>query len=186
MSECKRWGESEFDELISAAVDGELESQESDVLDAHLKDCADCRSRLQAFRQLDCLAAMDDVAFLTPGPAAVAAIEKKVISRSRRMPAIRWWHTALAVAAVLFSTVSVSLLLRPEQSQPDSINQALTIMKVLNEQTEEDHEAMLRTLLSQLRALKLEAANSQLSPADSSLFEKKIEDAMDKIRRMGF
>lgn len=186
MSTCVFFGD-KGDELISAAIDGELDREESKLLEAHLNDCAICSQRMKAFKQIDCLAKSQNVSFFANGKSVeLAKMEKKVSSKFGNSFSLRWWQTALALASVVLVAFSLSWILNVDDVPRDSGMYSLGLMKVINEQIEEDHQSMLELLQLELRMLKLEAANSQLPSEESERLDQRIRDLIRKSEQLKF
>ena len=87
------------DELISAALDGELTSAEQAEVDAHVPSCAQCSNRLEGFRAVaGAVGAFDD-----------APITPKVIpfeGRRRRVGPPLAWLAAAAAAVMLLAGIA--------------------------------------------------------------------------------
>jgi hypothetical protein len=98
-------------ELLNAWLDGELESSDRTVLEAHLAGCGDCRAAADALRLQDA----DLVRALAPGRPAAQAVARRAIDRltaemHRERGPRRWISLAAAAAAGFLLAVG---LLRP-------------------------------------------------------------------------
>lgn len=194
----------EFELLVSADLDGELDCEEQRVLQRHLADCPACRDWRDVCRRLagDLMAvatpaynAPDEnpVARLAPNghrsgnpTAGVPEIAPKGAVSSRRMRlglGERWF---LAVAALLLVAIGVSFGVFARRSrETTSFNvEPLVAMHAINVQTEQDQLATLRTVEMELRMMRLEMKQIQLAPGDREQMEKRIESLLSKTRHM--
>ncbi|MCK4605908.1 MAG: zf-HC2 domain-containing protein [candidate division Zixibacteria bacterium] len=124
----------QYRELISARVDGEIESEELDALEAHLEQCPECAAFARQVKQLQELAA-DSPLVLMP-----SEVEEVILSRSNRQQSL-WrrlfsghyriprplaWAAALLLVFLSVnslisrdgSTPSEHFIITPEDSQP--------------------------------------------------------------------
>ncbi len=84
----------DFEELISAAIDGELDAEEFEVLDRHVDGCLNCRQRYQQLDAVnDCLIQSEQLGIVKP-----------MVETSRR---------EMAMAAPVSSTVSACATVAP-------------------------------------------------------------------------
>lgn len=101
------------DELLSAYVDGELDSDDATVLEAHVADCADCAAELADIdRVRDMIRAM-------PIAMAPAGFVDELIRRRRR--ASRYGVVFGAAAAVVALVASVALADPGGHEKPSSV-----------------------------------------------------------------
>jgi len=107
-----------FEELISAAVDGELTDREEDALHAHLEMCESCRAYYEALRAISAAAQED----LTPPPVDFTArvmarvragSKKKKQGKLLRFP-VRSLALAAAAAIVLWAGFRVAPVFAPK------------------------------------------------------------------------
>lgn len=99
-------------QMMTAAVDGELAARGRRELDVHLAGCESCRSELAATERLSSVLA----AF--PREAAVStALEQTTLRRVRleaaaeeERAAQRWWRSWLQVPAVALATAAMAIL----------------------------------------------------------------------------
>ena len=106
MSSCAR-----LDSLVTPYLDGALEGADLAFVDAHLRKCAPCRSRVEAERSVCTLIASRRAELLsTPVPAALvlrcrAATTSLLPVPVAAPPSTAWWHTRTFRLAVAAATV---------------------------------------------------------------------------------
>lgn len=93
----------DYSEMISAYVDGELTDEDADALEEHLQACEECRSALNAYREI-ALAISDDYEEVPEGFAEsvmqkINSAEKK--RRRGRISVITRWACAAACVAIV-------------------------------------------------------------------------------------
>ena len=99
-----------FEQQISAMIDGELPEAERQALEAHLKTCPDCMEVYRMFSGVS--AAMHDIAFEPPADLkdrVLQQIEDEKITPIEDAPKRRKWKRYAAMAAAFAVVVGVAL-----------------------------------------------------------------------------
>jgi len=68
--------------MMSLSLDGMLPAHDQRVLEAHLAECARCRSEWERWQRVDALLAAEPL--LSPGPGFAAGVLERVAQRGRR------------------------------------------------------------------------------------------------------
>jgi hypothetical protein len=161
-----------YEPLISAMIDGELESDERNELNSHLQNCARCKQRVVAFEQVD--AAVGSLALNSAGnngspnsptpysfaTAPFAMLPPKSAPR-RNNKRVIWRLIPLAIAATLLICLGIVAWPNPQpanagQISPAQIVEPMKELHLLNQIKQRDQNVMLQTLVMDLRSMKLE------------------------------
>jgi anti-sigma factor RsiW len=190
-----------FQSLLSADLDGELDTVEQERLRSHLAECARChawQSQIRVLaRQLESLVAADAGDQPAPPDAVLRSSVNGHPSDVLKIPATRpaawgerlgsWSGYGLwAAAAVALLAVSISLSRWSRYDEPRSaLNvEQLVAMQAMNEQAEHDQRALIRTFELDLRAMKLEMHGLELDSAAREQLGGRIDQLLAKARRM--
>ncbi len=186
----------QFQSLISAELDGELDVQEQAELQGHLAECAVClRWRATASRLAHQLASIDEVhgeqwvPIHANGHARtlVELAPKESLADFDGRPTVRRSATWFwAAAALLFISVGISFGVRARrESQIPTVSvEPLVAMHAINVQTEHDQQAVLRTVEMDLRMMKLEMRSMDFDPASRQQLGDRIESLLAKTRQL--
>ena len=143
-----------FAALVSAYADGELAGDDLAAVEAHLEACAECRGRVEAYREMD-LAAADAGSLRAPEVGAAewerrgAEIERSLdhrAGRGRRAVGSSWfrrvaWGFAVAAAAVIMLAVFFPGDLGQNGGPPESGG---AVAEVISCEAEDDYEVAVR------------------------------------------
>jgi anti-sigma factor RsiW len=184
----------EYQSLLSAEMDGELDERELVALRQHLAECADCSRWQAAAGRLNAR-----VAALLDDQFAEQVGELCLNSRRREDLAVpkaalvafptnatrnaRWFWAA---AAMLFLGAGISLAIYANRKPPVSTVsvQPLVDLHAINVQSERDQQAVLETVELELRAMKLQMRRMDLDPAERDQLENRIESLFAKTRSL--
>ncbi len=200
-------GCNEFQILISADFDGELDERELIELKQHLTVCPSCRSWQSTCQQLGvdltAVATSQIEADLVGSVASdpwvngtchhafetdVATSDfnvRKPEAKSHAKPngSGRWF---LGIAALLLVAIGVSfgVFSRRNTAVASENFEPLAAMHAINLQTEQDQLATLRAVQMELRMMKLEMKQSKMDPAVREQMETRLESLLSKTRQL--
>jgi len=200
-SNCER-----YEPLLSAMLDGELDSTEREEMLVHLDDCPVCRAQVCAFEQvnraIESLSHRRDLVVsepaTLPGPLpslngvsglnGIASLSELKPTAGKRRITSAWRWIPLAAAATLLIFLGITALPNPdsasaEQLPPEQIVEPMKEFLQYNMQQQHDQELMLWTLGLDLRAMKLEI--NQLEPGSNERInlENRIDSMIAKVRK---
>jgi len=187
-----------YDPLISAMMDGEIESVERNELNSHLQNCARCKQRVMAFEQVDSaverlshknlsgsesLNGFAQSSFPTV-PFAMHEAKKKSLQAHRKSA---WRLIPLAAAAMLLVCLGIALWPNPRPVNaglisPSQIVEPMKELHFLNQETRRNQELMLRTLGMDLRSMKLEINHFELGSAERDSLSAQIDAMIEKVQ----
>ena len=186
----------QFQSLISAELDGELDVREQAELQGHLAECAVClRWQVTANRLAHQLASIDEVEGEQSVPIhangharpLVELAPKESVANFDDRPTVRRSATWFwAAAALLFISVGISFGVRARRESPiPTVSvEPLVAMHAINVQTEHDQQAVLRNVEMDLRMMKLEMRSMDLDPASRQQLGDRIESLLAKTRQL--
>ena len=160
-----------YEPLISAMIDGELESGERNELNSHLQNCTMCKQRVIAFERVDAAvetlshnsdaARSTNEAILRLQSAVPFAMypPKKAPPRANNL--LIWRLIPPAAAATLLICLGIAAWPSPrpliaESISPAQIVEPMKELHLLNLEKQREQSLMLRTLIMDLRSMKLE------------------------------
>ncbi len=155
-----------FEELASAALDGEATPAEREALDAHLVRCDGCREEAERFRRLDRALAADAPA----GPPALAARVDAIVRPAPVVPERRRRFAPLAAAAALL-VVAGALLDSGDRTEAVAGDLPLREIAELQRRSLDDQALLMETMRWELRALRLEV-RALGEPDDAPVLER--------------
>jgi anti-sigma factor RsiW len=126
----------DYEPLLNAFADGELDAGHVRDVEAHVAGCADCAAKLEAIRALRAamagaglreaapahLRSRIEALFPAPAPAPAAAVTPAAASVTREGPISRWWQSFLggfSVGAALSAAVAAMLVIGVFGSDPN-------------------------------------------------------------------
>ena len=186
-----------YEPLISAMIDGELETVERNDLNSHLQNCATCKQRVIAFEQVDAAIATlsHDSGFAeTPACATPYATAKPPFdmrppksAAPRKKQRLIWRLVPIAAAATLLIGLAIATWSNPQpaSAEPISSSQFVEPMKelhLLNRGKQRFQGVMLQTLDLDLRTLKLELNLLETDPAARESFAEQIDAMIEKVK----
>lgn len=184
----------QFEPLISAMLDGELDSTELESLRQHTDGCAACRSVIQEFENVNAavlsLSAAPRIDNLNSsklnGSAALVLPKPPQKKSPSKSPRKLWRLIPIAVAATLLVCLAITALPGPgsaaAQMQPDQIVEPMKDFLISNYRQQQDQELMLRTLDWDLRTLKLELNQLADGSEERVNLESQIDVMIAKIK----
>jgi anti-sigma factor RsiW len=198
----------EFEILISADVDGELDEGEREALDQHLSQCVTCRNRRSHWEFLG--EHLRHVQFTPPTEAESPFNEITLNGWKREMfqeylannsahqtiilpesgtgslDSARGGRWLLGIAAGILVALGVSFGVfsnRPPAAIAVSAD-PLVKMHAINVQTEQDQQATIRAMALELRTMKLEMRRLKLDPQAQAEWEGQIDSLLTKTRQL--
>ncbi len=186
----------QFQSLISAELDGELDVREQAELQGHLAECAVCLCwQVTANRLAEQLAFEVDVDGERSLPIRVNGHDRQLVDLAPKesvanfddRPTVRRSATWFwAAAALLFISVGISFGVRARRESPiPTVSvEPLVAMHSINVQTEHDQQAVLRTVEMDLRMMKLEMRGMELDAAARQQLGDRIESLLAKTRQL--
>lgn len=186
-----------FEPLISASLDGELNSSELETLNKHLLRCQCCRQMAEDFAQGDLaveLLGSENVSdlsttFATSGshPETSVVIPTLETSQSRNSWFSVWRLIPVGVAATLLVCFGIAAWPNPQpvnanQILPEQIAGPMFELETLNNQKQQDQDLMLRTLGMDLRAMKLEISQLEPGSEERERLKTQIDLMIAKVR----
>lgn len=182
-----------YEPLISAMIDGELESDERNELNSHLQNCTTCKQRVIAFERVD--AAVETLSHNSePTQSTNEAIlrlqsavpfamypPKKVPPRANNL--LIWRLIPLAAAATLLICLGVAAWpsASAESISPAQIVEPMKELHLLNLEKQREQSLMLRTLIMDLRSMKLEINMFEPGSAERVSFASQIDAMIEKV-----
>jgi hypothetical protein len=185
-----------YEPLISAMIDGELESNERNELNSHLQNCAMCKQRAIAFERVDAA-----VETLSQDSAATRAAKianlrlhsaapfamyppKKAPPRANKL--LVWRLIPLAAAATLLICLGIAAWPSPRPASAELISPAQIVepmkeLHLLNQRNQRNQDLMLRTLGMDLRSMKLEINLLEPGSAERVSLAAQIDAMIDKV-----
>jgi hypothetical protein len=187
-----------YEPLISALLDGELESAELKSVNEHLLKCSTCREQMSRFRRVNqavvglsnpVYAAESGLQAEQVTVATKSVVPKNKLSRgSRGRVRFPVWPM---IPAVVAASVLVCLLIiaipnqKPaaaEQVPAKQVADPIRDLHLINTQQQRDQDLMLRTLGMDLRALKLELNQLEPGTPERIAMTKQIDLMLEKVR----
>jgi hypothetical protein len=201
---------SEFEELMSAALDGELETTERTSLQTHVDNCPPCRHLFQQLQHVNqCLIACDQAAHRTNsshplyriesplppkpvnGQAATRtfSVEPKSVVDGSHLAATGRRYLAGGLLAV--TAAGLAALLSTRTPEPPQENFPVTdisapIEKVtrLNQQALAIQASQVRTMEQELRTLRLMARSAPGDDSRIAEIESRIDDLIRDVQQL--
>ncbi|MFT7631396.1 MAG: putative anti-sigma-YlaC factor YlaD [Mariniblastus sp.] len=176
-----------FEPMISAMLDGELNSPEQLKLNAHLSQCSACRELAGVFSQVDASVSHLSLQQITTDAAALAAPTKHKLDRPHSKSHFSIWRMLpLAVAATLLVCLTIvswpnSTPANADQITPAQFIEPMTDLHVLNFEKQKDQDLMLRTLNMDLRSLRIELSQLESSNEDREKINSQIDAMIKKV-----
>lgn len=167
-----------YEEMLSAWLDGELGDEEESSLMQHLESCPGCRSRSEGFRSVDRLITRFNTA---PGPGLEGRIQSAVMPKPQN-PFGRLIR--VAVAALVLIAISLVILVTGDNAAASRAAESLAALDVMTDQALEEQEALLKSFEWQLIAMKMEVANSDLEEQNASPIIQRIENLLNEIENV--
>ncbi len=186
----------QFQSLISADLDGELDQREQTELHEHLVECTVCRRwQTTANRLGEQLAFEGEVDRERSLPTRVNGHGRQLVDLAPKESVADFDDQATdyrsanwfwAAAAILFISVGLALGLRAgrEFPMPTVSVEPLVAMHAINLQTEHDQQAVLQTVEMDLRMMKLEMRGMELDAAARQQLGDRIESLLAKTRQL--
>ena len=187
-----------YEPLISAMMDGELESGERNELNSHLQNCARCKQRAIAFEQVDSAVERLSHKMLPAGeslngfpqssyPTVPFAMHEAKKSLPQTQSKSAWRLIPLAAAATLLVCLGIALWPNPRPVNaglisPSQIVEPMKELHFLNQETQRNQELMLRTLGMDLRSLKLEINHFELGSDERESLSAQIDAMIQKVQ----
>jgi anti-sigma factor RsiW len=165
-----------YEEMLSAWLDGELEVEKETSLMQHLESCPGCRSRSEGFRSVDRLIARFNTA---PGPGLEGRIQRALMPKPQSHFFGRLMR--VAVAALILIAISLVILVTGDNAAASRAAESLAALDVMNDQALEEQEALLKSFEWQLNAMKMEVANSNLDDQGANPIIRRIENLLNEI-----
>ena len=195
----------EFQILISADFDGELDQREQVELQRHLGDCPSCRDWRDTCQQLGvqiASVARTRSEFDQPvgldlsvngknhlmtepdNPISELANPKPIPRQAAKSNGSG--RLFLGIAALLLVAIGVSfgVFARRRPASTTFNVEPVALMHALNLQTEQDQQATLRAVDMELRMMKLELKQSTLDPTARAQMETQIDSLLTKTRQL--
>lgn len=187
----------DFAVLISTMIDGELEHDEQVELQLHLDHCQGCQDQIRRFERVDTAVRRlsqpppinghrsFDLAATAINPPCLPIKEKpKRTTRPHRV----WRLVPLAAAATLLVCLGITAIpptnrAAAGQISAEQIVRPMKDLQLINVQQQRDQDLMLRTLVMDLRSLKLETARLDPDSIERHSLESKINALIDKVNR---
>ncbi|MGI9517902.1 MAG: anti-sigma factor family protein [Pirellulaceae bacterium] len=186
----------QYQPLISAAIDGELEPGEVTLLETHLDDCERCRHEYRQFERVnDWLVTHDQpdvcqkVELLEPVllNKSLAKTQLQTSFRSPKSAAAPTARTLLAGGALAAAGLAAVLLTTPSEPtlppvEIGDVVSPLHRLAVLNDQSHKDQDSMTDAMSMELRTLLLETRAMDSEQDELQRLNNKIESLQ---RRLG-
>ncbi len=174
-----------FEILISALIDDEISTHESQELETHLAVCQACHSHATGFRQVNEL--VDQHSSRDPFSGSSANTSTKVLRSTRKKSMAIWRLIPLAVAATLLVCFAIAAWPNPQPANAEQISPAQFVepmkeIHYLNIQKQRDQDLMLRTLGMDLRSLKLELNELEAGSIERVKFAEQIDAMLEKVQ----
>jgi anti-sigma factor RsiW len=172
-------------------IDGELESDSADQLNAHLEVCETCRRRTATYRQLDSLIFRDAVPKPGESLPKVSAFSKQhpIESHGLTRTMMRWVPLATA-AAILVGLMVTTFPDNRSTVTAEQIARPLAELEIINADHRESQERMRKMMELDLRALKIEL--SQLDEGDGEAIaaqkqqlEQHVNQLIERVSQFG-
>lgn len=185
-----------YEPLISAMIDGELESSERNELNSHLQNCAMCKQRVITFEQVDAAVAMLSSDGKNAGSSGNPTLNSQTtipfpmhppkMAPPRSSKLNPWRLIPLAAAATLLICLGIAAWPNPrpanaELISPSQIVEPMKELHFLNLQKQRDQDLMLRTLGMDLRSMKLEINLLEPGSAERVGLAAKIDAMIEKV-----
>ncbi len=189
----------DFGELVSARLDNELSESEQLALDGHLAVCEVCRQRVATFGEIQLLV-RSPIEFDGPQVARTLHGVWGHRSTSRHGRLRKWWSSAgtYATAAVLllgFVGFIKTVQTEPRQTGSTAMQTAgseelklqrgrllpLENLRVISHQQRRTQEMVRETLQWELRAMKLDLEQLELSEDQSTRLHQRVTELMDQL-----
>lgn len=183
----------DYEPLISAMIDGELDAIERNELNSHLQNCAHCKQRVVDFEEVDrTVDQLSHVAVGIPRKTSPYSLARPPYEMrpSKLKPRFRrrtiWRLIPLAAAATLLIGLGVAVWPNPRPVSAELISaeqfvEPLKELHLLNQLKHREQEVMLQTLGLDLRSMKLEL--NLLEPADQLSLNTRIDAMLEKLNR---
>lgn len=188
-----------YHERISLSLDGELTGSESADLEVHLAQCTACREIADQFMEVDFAVSQLSLDRVLPAsapnsipatalePSPSAELSGAASSRGFLGSAL-WRLVPLAVAASVLICLAIATWPSATPATADQIPneqfvKPLTQLQWLNGEQQRDQALMLKTLLLDLRAMKLEVAQLENGSSEQSVLTAQIDAMMEKVSR---
>ena len=188
-----------YEPLISAMIDGELETRERNELKSHLQNCAMCKQRVIAFERVDAA-----VETLSQEPVAARSVEIDKLRLPSAVPfamyppktaprrpriALIWRLIPLAAAATLLICLGIAAWPYPKPANAEQISTAqivepMTELYLLNVQQQREQNLMLRTLDMDLRSMKLEINSLDPGSSERINLAARIDTMLENVRML--
>ncbi len=185
----------DYQQLISASLDGESTDGERNELEHHLNSCQVCRQRRHAYVQVNEL-----FEEFEPVRAEIAKRGAEVKGEPQQIPGAGRRRTqrtrqnlvraGLLVGGVAASAALAAFVYSPPPSQPmetvtvTDLVQPLDKLYDLNRQSTKDQKIMASALEYELRALKLQLNNVSNDAADIDQYKQRIDELMRLVHQI--
>ena len=188
-----------YEPLISAMIDGELESSERNELKSHLQNCAMCKQRLIAFERVDAAVETLSQESVATRPAEIDklrlpsavpfAMHPPKTAPRRSKSAMIWRLIPLAAAATLLICLGIAAWPYPKPANAEQISTAQIVqpmkeLYLLNVQQQREQNLMLRTLDMDLRSMKLEINSLEPGSAERINLAARIDTMLENVRML--
>ena len=182
--------------LLSAMLDGELDSSERAELLVHLNRCPECRAQVRDFEQVNL--AVDSLSHQTtriepvlttlPGSSEIASLSKTKPATNLRRVKTAWRLIPLTAAAALVICLGIAAMpdqgsASAEQIPPEQFVEPMKEFLASNYQRQHDQDLMLRTLNWDLRTLKLELNHLAADSEERIALESQIDAMIAKVQQ---
>jgi hypothetical protein len=187
----------DFEPLISAMIDGELEPDELAYTQSHVDDCACCQAKVTSFENVDramfLLSSKVESSAEFSDATSTDQRQTEVFVVSREKSSLKDWISPwrlvpLGAAAALLIGVGMTMFPQPQpvtanQFSPEQYVQPMKELYQINVQQQRDQELMLRTLGMDLRALKLELQQLESGSTDHENLAQQVDVMLEKVRQ---
>lgn len=175
MADCE-----EFAEMLSAWIDGELEQGELSRLEKHLETCQACQDLKRR------LEAVDRLAIKHSGPPESREMKPSFNIEPAKKSESGWRRlTSLAVAALVLIAVSLVIIATGDRAEARrSAAENLTALKVTNQEAAQGQEAVLKSFIWDLNAMKMDVCYSDLEGENAQSLLNRIDALLDEVNRI--
>lgn len=167
-------------ELLSEYLDGELEALESSRVERHLRQCAECRQVMASFQAVNRLVA--DSSSL-PAPELETRIRQAVLPAPKRQVRPLRSLARLAAAAAVLIAFSLIVLVTGDQADARRAAVPIATIEVLNEQAQQDQDALLQTFEWELRSLRVQIDCLETSEESQAALRERVERLLQQVKQ---
>ncbi|MFH0944149.1 MAG: anti-sigma factor [Planctomycetota bacterium] len=169
----------EYAELLSEYLDGELGAPESARVEWHLQQCPACREVLTSFQTVD---RMVGAGASLPAKELEARIRAAVLHvPGRRIRPVRSL-ARLAAAALVLIAFSLTVLVTGDRADARRAAVPIATLEVLNDQAQQDQDALLQTFEWELRSLRVQIDCLEAGEESQNMLRERVERLLRRVQ----